>query len=274
MKSRQGESPGIEAAPLCVGQTANPVERRPLPSEQVSKFSKANNALRQSLQALADDPDLNKFLGHLLIELARQFETNSSAVFVIERPQRRLLPHLIYDKGHLIRGEDSDQPVVRNPRLLAADDPVWLTFCRGEPVIRHDPQSDTTRGWTEAHRAYYTEKGITGILNVPLAFGSEVIGTLAIQFRDQRTIDQEMVDLAETFGLQATVAFQLTKMAEQSKQIAIANEKVAELGKANEALRGCLDALAMVPELDEFLGQVMGALTRQLGAASSVFANA
>jgi signal transduction histidine kinase len=202
--------------------------------------------------------------------MARQFETDSSAVFVIERPQRRLLSHLIYDKGHLIRGEDSDHPIVRNPRLLAADDPVWLTFRRGQPVIRHNPQSDTTRGWTEAHRAYYTEKGITGILNVPLAFGSEVIGTLAIQFRGQRTIDQEMVDLAETFGLQATVAFQLTKMAEQSKQIAIANEKAAELGKANEALRGCLDALALVPELDEFLGQVMGALTRQLGAASSV----
>jgi len=260
----------IEAASLCVGQTANPVERRPLSSEQVSKFSKANNALRQSLQALADDPDLNKFLGHLLVEMARQFETNSSAVFVIERLQRRLLPHLIYDKGHLIRGEDSDHPTIRNPRLLAADDPVWLTFCRGQPVIRHNPQSDTTRGWTEAHRAYYTEKGITGILNVPLAFGSEVIGTLAIQFRDQRTIDQEMVDLAETFGLQATVAFRLIKMAEQSKQIAIANEKAAELGKANEALRGCLDALALVPELDEFLGLVMGALTRQLGAASSV----
>jgi hypothetical protein len=43
-----------------------------------------------------------------------------------------------------------------------------------------------------------------------------------------------------------------------------------ELAKANEALLGCLDSLASVPELDEFLGQVMGAMTRQLGAASSV----
>jgi PAS domain S-box-containing protein len=41
------------------------------------------------------------------------------------------------------------------------------------------------------------------------------------------------------------------------------------LAKANAALRGCLDALASVPELDDFLGQVMAAITRQLGAASS-----
>jgi two-component system NarL family sensor kinase len=48
-----------------------------------------------------------------------------------------------------------------------------------------------------------------------------------------------------------------------------AQQRASELGKANEALRGCLDALASVPELDDFLGQVMAAITRQLGAVSS-----
>jgi signal transduction histidine kinase len=48
-----------------------------------------------------------------------------------------------------------------------------------------------------------------------------------------------------------------------------AQQRAAELGRANEALRGCLDALASVPELDDFLGQVMATITRQLGAVSS-----
>jgi len=48
-----------------------------------------------------------------------------------------------------------------------------------------------------------------------------------------------------------------------------AQQRATDLGKANEALRGCLDALASVPELDDFLGQVMAAITRQLGAVSS-----
>jgi GAF domain-containing protein len=42
-----------------------------------------------------------------------------------------------------------------------------------------------------------------------------------------------------------------------------------ELAKANEVLRECLDGLASVPELDGFLGQVMAAMTRKLGAVSS-----
>jgi two-component system NarL family sensor kinase len=46
-------------------------------------------------------------------------------------------------------------------------------------------------------------------------------------------------------------------------------QRATEWAQANEALRGCLDALASAPELDEFLGQVMAAITRQLGAVSS-----
>jgi two-component system NarL family sensor kinase len=48
-----------------------------------------------------------------------------------------------------------------------------------------------------------------------------------------------------------------------------AQQRATELAKANEALRGCLDGLASVPELDDFLGQVMAAITRQLGAVAS-----
>jgi PAS domain S-box-containing protein len=48
-----------------------------------------------------------------------------------------------------------------------------------------------------------------------------------------------------------------------------AKERATELAKANEALRECLDSLASVPELDDFLGQVMAAITRQLDAVSS-----
>jgi PAS domain S-box-containing protein len=48
-----------------------------------------------------------------------------------------------------------------------------------------------------------------------------------------------------------------------------AQQRASELAKASAALRECLDALASVPELDEFLGQVTATITRQLGAISS-----
>jgi len=57
------------------------------------------------------------------------------------------------------------------------------------------------------------------------------------------------------------------KMAHEREMFA--RQRAAELARANDALRGCLDALSTVPNLDEFLGQVMATITGQLGAVSS-----
>jgi signal transduction histidine kinase len=46
--------------------------------------------------------------------------------------------------------------------------------------------------------------------------------------------------------------------------------RVTKLTEASEALRRCLDALPLVPEVDDFLGQVLATVTRQLNASSSV----
>jgi signal transduction histidine kinase len=49
----------------------------------------------------------------------------------------------------------------------------------------------------------------------------------------------------------------------------IERQRATHLAKANEALRGCLDTLAEVPELDDFLGQVLASISRYLGAPFS-----
>lgn len=46
--------------------------------------------------------------------------------------------------------------------------------------------------------------------------------------------------------------------------------RAAKLTEASEALRRCLDALPLVPEVDDFLGRVLATVTQQLNASSSV----
>ena len=91
-----------------------------------------------------------------------------------------------------------------------------------------------------------------------------------------RSVGEAQVNAAgELEFIGTTMEITDLKRAEEM-QIAIARERemlmrqrAADLANANEALRSCLDALASVPELDAFIGQVMAAITRQLGAASS-----
>jgi PAS domain S-box-containing protein len=73
-------------------------------------------------------------------------------------------------------------------------------------------------------------------------------------------IATDITDSKRAEEMQAAIAHEREMFAQQ---------RAFQLGRANEALRGGLDALASVRELDDFLGQVMATMTRQLGAVSS-----
>jgi signal transduction histidine kinase len=49
-----------------------------------------------------------------------------------------------------------------------------------------------------------------------------------------------------------------------------AQRRASQLARANETLTGSLDALTSIPDLDEFIGQVMRVVTLQLNATSSM----
>src|SRR5208282_2478693 len=91
-----------------------------------------------------------------------------------------------------------------------------------------------------------------------------------------RSVGQALINLSGELEVIGTVMDITDSKRAEEMRAAMAHERelfaqqrATELAKANEALRGCLDALASVPELDDFLGQVMAAITRQLGAVSS-----
>jgi PAS domain S-box-containing protein len=73
-------------------------------------------------------------------------------------------------------------------------------------------------------------------------------------------IATDITELKHAEQMQATMALEREMSAQQ---------RATQLAKANAALRDSLDALTSVPELDEFIGQVMTAITGQLSAVSS-----
>jgi signal transduction histidine kinase len=91
-----------------------------------------------------------------------------------------------------------------------------------------------------------------------------------------RSVGQALVSSSGELEFIGTVMDVTDLKRAEEMQIAIARERemlmrqrATDLAKANEALRSCLDALVSVPELDAFIGQVMAAITGQLGAVSS-----
>jgi signal transduction histidine kinase len=130
---------------------------------------------------------------------------------------------------------------------------------------------------------YFLEKRPQSVLCLPLVKRTVLIGALYLEnrivpqvFTPKRLALLELLIAQAIISLDHACLYAEAKRAEEL-QVAMARERetfaqqrVAQLVKANGALGGLLDELASVPRLDEFIGQVMAAVTGQLGAVSSV----
>jgi signal transduction histidine kinase len=244
---------------------------------QAARLARANELLRRSLDALARDQRLQSFVDQVLVVLTEQLEGHSSTLWLIDIQERKAHLHSVFENGRVITAAESDHPNARTPRQWSSDDPSWISLQMKRPFFLPDPVHDPELRYTPEQRARFEALDIRGLLLIPLVFGDQLNGVLSLRIAGNRQLDESDLEFAQSLAQQATLALEMSRLAERAKQTALAierenaaRERAAELAKANEALRGCLDSLASVPELDDFLGQVMAAMTRQLGAASSV----
>lgn len=274
------ETDTIDAIGSVADMVAQGIDRK-LAAEKIrensARLSRTSEVLRRSLDGLARDKHLQSFVERVLVVLTEQLGGHSSTLWLMDVKERAAHLHSLCQDGRVVVAEESDHPNAREPRYWYTEDPAWAALQMKRPFVLHDPIHDPELRYTPAQRAHLSALGIRSLLLIPLVLGEELIGLLSVRMTDSRRLDDEDLEFAKSLAQQATLAIELARLAEQAKQTALAverenaaRERVVELTKANEALRGCLDALASVPELDEFLGQVMGAMTRQLGAASSV----
>lgn len=126
------------------------------------------------------------------------------------------------------------------------------------------------------NQALISKGRISSLDNLPSAAWPARLGQLVPNISTELVVDnnREIGAILVLHGPRRTSVPTITPEEMQATLVReremFARQRAVELAKANEALRTCLDALVSVPELDELLGQVMAAITRQLGAASSV----
>jgi PAS domain S-box-containing protein len=244
--------------------------------EHAVKLFQTNELLKRSLNALAREKNLQGFVDQVLVVLTEQLGAHSSSLWLIEIEQRRAFLQLVCQDGEVTTAENSDHPKAREVHEWSSEDPAWIALQMKRPFYHYDAVNDP-KYIEPIHTAYLSAIGVKSLLWIPLVFADQLIGTLTFRLAVNRQIAEEEIEFAQALAQQVTLALELSRLAEQAKQSALvaeresaARERAAELAKANEALLQCLDALASVSELDEFLGQVMVATTRQLNAVSSV----
>jgi len=252
-------------------------ERELAAQQRAAELARANEALRGTLARLAQEPDLDAFLGHMLSEVARHAGARAGHLFLLDPVAETLRQHAVVRDGQVHLGHHSDDPPLFHAPFPADITPAFRTAVEraGQwwaelTTLGAFPYPGTLwPGTFEWHK----RMGHTAISSMALMVGDRPVGFLGLAYTDRTTLAPSETELVEALANQAALAIELKRLADEAREVAVAREReeaaqerAAELARANEALRRTTARLAEQADLRAFFGQALAELAGQLGA--------
>lgn len=229
-------------------------EQERMALERVEELQKTNEALQRTIARLATNPELDAYLGHVLIEAAEQAGACTNALFVYDQ-----ISHSLTMRAIVCDGEITDIHI--DPRLeifresIPADiSPAWQIMSEELNLFLHEVNSSASEAWQHT-LPWHMQMGHESVLCVPLRIGDRAIGFMGLCFRERAKIASEKGDLARALANQATMALELTRLADEAKQAAIFEERNRLAREIHDTLAQAFTGIAVQLELAKFLNQ-------------------
>ena len=244
-------------------------EQEKAAQERAAELAKANVVLRRATDRLASKPSLEAFLEHVLTE-ACQEAIEAGAIFLYDEAQDHLLPVVSH-------GFNADYPYPIQQAIPTAEFPTWSRLLHTKQPILVD-MDEQPELFAEDTLAWHRAQGHQRIIVIALMLGERPLGVFGIAFCNTVRFKETDLELFQALAQQATLAIQLTRLAEEAKQAAVAREqeqaaqaRAAELAKANTALQRMIDALTAIDDLDEFVPATLRIVAQTFGTENCAF---
>ena len=219
---------------------------------RVAELAKTNQALKNSLDRLAADPDLNAFLGYVLLEITQQLDLDVAALWFYDAATQTLSLEILIEQGQVkLRDQIQAPEAYLHPTTTST--PVWEMLLRTKQPFVVNRENDADYTFHDTY-AYQTEQlGLQVCANFLLRLGDEPIGMLGLGATQPMTFTPEAIELAQALTQQATLAIQLMRLADEAKHAAIFEERNRLAG-----------------EIHDTLAQAFTGISLQLGVAKSI----
>jgi signal transduction histidine kinase len=191
-------------------------ERQQAAEQRVTELAKANAVIRGNLERLAGETDLHSFMGHMVLEAARQFDAACGAVVVLKDSlqQWRIV-------AHVRDGQLAEPPYAVS--VPVAGSVFTARFGELREPLYVDVATQMAEIWPGA-LAYHRSIGVVGVVLYPLVFGARSVGFLVMSFR-REAAEVQRSELLVALAQQATLAVQLTRLAYSAKEAAVLMER-------------------------------------------------
>jgi len=178
--------------------------------------------LIQSLNFLAAESNLDKFLGHVLKVTVQQLQGVGGTLWFPDHANNSIRLHLEYLDSRIIAASESHHPAALHPPPIGGRPVSTFPVARAETYVL----SGEVSGMPEENRAYINSLGVRTLLTVPMVLGKETVGWICVRSSksDSRELESKLY-LAEALAGQATLAVQMARLGDQARQAAILEER-------------------------------------------------
>jgi PAS domain S-box-containing protein len=233
VRRKEGDWADLEAILSPITDSAGNVTRVLLSSRDITERKRAERisrsheaALARTLSLLAAEPALDTFLGHVLRAITEQLEAPSSALYLYDPEHESAVVQMIYEDGAVRRspGDPSNPAALASSSAGDRESALWLLVHQSRgPLVIEDAGAGPLL--TPETRAWAAAQGIKTILLVPLLLGEKLIGMLSVRSSSHRSYRPDEMELAQGLAHQATLAVQLTRLAEQGQNSVLLQER-------------------------------------------------
>lgn len=196
--------------------------------QRVAELAKTNQALKNSIDRLAADPDLNSFLGHVVLEITQQLNLYIAWVELYDPTAQTLQMHLLVEQGAIQLKPNLPDMGSLTQGYVASTDATWNVLLQTKQplLITLDTLPQFFTGDDLAVQRQWGERfGIQCGINLLLMLGDEPLGLLVLFSTERTTFTREELELVEALAQQATLVIALTRLAEESRQLAIIRDR-------------------------------------------------
>ncbi|MBW4474279.1 MAG: PAS domain S-box protein [Stenomitos rutilans HA7619-LM2] len=179
-------------------------------------------ALQQTLAFLATEPELDKFLGQVLATIVEQLQAVVADIWLDNAERTTTTLHSSYWNVQL-----APEPLVPfNPPPI----PLSVLTSMAQKLKEYQ-QPFVYLDWpNHPDAAIFRDlsvmrDGVQTLLLAPLRFGHDFLGALVICHLQRHTYSPEALRLVTALSQQVVLALQLTRLAEEAKQVAIVEEQ-------------------------------------------------
>lgn len=222
-----------------MNQMKSPEERIERLQARIAELSQVNAVLQRTIARLATNPDLDAYLGYVLLEAAEQVGACSNALFVYDEAANTLMMRAFVNEGAIANIETDPRLKMWRSPIPADITPNWRIMIE-QGLFLQELYSHNSLVWQHGV-PWHLQMGHTFVIYVPLRLGNCAIGFMGLGFRDRPDIAAEKVTLSQSLADQATLALELTRLAEMAKFEA---QQATLLEERNRIARELHDTLA------------------------------